>query len=199
MGLVPLCMMPLLLAWPFTEAGRFLVPMVPFVILGAVEGIAAMARAPGPRTWAAALVLAISLPYPVYAIATGRAAAARATHASFDAACAWIANREGADGVVLTRHPGEVFLLTGRKAVAAPDGASVEDVGKLVERFRAAFLLIDDDRFARAPTSPLGKYEGAFPGSAREVFVTRTRPEVKVVQILQKTPSRSADDADGRR
>jgi hypothetical protein len=37
-GLVPLCTLLLLLAWPFTEAGRFLVPLVPFLLVGAVVG-----------------------------------------------------------------------------------------------------------------------------------------------------------------
>ncbi|MDB5352825.1 MAG: hypothetical protein JWN86_4072 [Planctomycetota bacterium] len=38
-GLVPLLTMAMLLAWPFTEAGRFLVPLIPFLIVGAVAGL----------------------------------------------------------------------------------------------------------------------------------------------------------------
>ncbi len=183
MGVVPLGMMALLLVWPFTEAGRFLVPMVPFVIVGAVEGSAAILRSSHLRSWAAGLVLAASLPYPLYAIATGRAAAARASQDSFDSACAWIAAHGEPPGPVLTRHPGEVFLLTGRTATAAPEGASPEDVARLIDQFGVAFLLVDDDRFARAPTSPLGRYANRFPASVREVFVSRTPPVVRVFQM----------------
>ncbi len=39
-GLVPLVTLPLLLVWPFTEAGRFLIPLVPCLLVGAVEGLA---------------------------------------------------------------------------------------------------------------------------------------------------------------
>ncbi len=38
-GLVPGVMMPILLVWPFTEAGRFLIPLIPFVLVGAAEGL----------------------------------------------------------------------------------------------------------------------------------------------------------------
>ena len=37
-GLVPLATLLVLLAWPFTEAGRFLVPLIPCILVGAVEG-----------------------------------------------------------------------------------------------------------------------------------------------------------------
>jgi hypothetical protein len=38
-GLVPLLTLPLLLVWPFTEAGRFLIPLVPCLMVGMVEGL----------------------------------------------------------------------------------------------------------------------------------------------------------------
>jgi hypothetical protein len=47
-GLVPLLTLPLLLVWPFTEAGRFLIPLVPCLLVGAVEGLNGLARL---RTW----------------------------------------------------------------------------------------------------------------------------------------------------
>ena len=39
-GLVPLVTLPLLLVWPFTEAGRFLIPLVPCLLVGMAEGLA---------------------------------------------------------------------------------------------------------------------------------------------------------------
>jgi hypothetical protein len=43
-GLVPLVTLPLLLVWPFTEAGRFLIPLVPCLLVGLVEGLSGLAR-----------------------------------------------------------------------------------------------------------------------------------------------------------
>ena len=38
-SLVAFATLALLLVWPFTEAGRFLVPLVPFLLVGATEGL----------------------------------------------------------------------------------------------------------------------------------------------------------------
>ena len=38
-GLIPLLTLVLLLAWPYTEAGRFLIPLIPCLLVGAVEGL----------------------------------------------------------------------------------------------------------------------------------------------------------------
>ena len=72
-GLVPFATLALLLVWPFTEAGRFLVPLVPFLLVGAVEGLAgpvARITRRRPRTLAAGLVLAATLPYAAYSVAS---------------------------------------------------------------------------------------------------------------------------------
>ena len=76
--LVAFLTLALLLVWPFQEAGRFLVPLVPFLLLGATEGLArlmALAKIKSPRVWAVGVVLMVSVPYPAYAVVTGRAAA----------------------------------------------------------------------------------------------------------------------------
>ena len=41
-ALVPGTTLALLLVWPFTEAGRFLIPLLPFVLVGVTEGIAVL-------------------------------------------------------------------------------------------------------------------------------------------------------------
>ena len=92
-GLVAFTTLALLLVWPFTEAGRFLIPLVPFLLVGATEGLARLMALAGirrPRDWAVGIVLVVSVPYAAYAVVTGRAAAQRRTHADFDAACQWI-------------------------------------------------------------------------------------------------------------
>jgi hypothetical protein len=164
-GLVPAATFPILLVWPFTEAGRFLVPLIPFVLVGALEGLTAL-KPPGGRRRArrgAALVLvAASVPYSVYAVVTDRAAAQRRQHADFDAACAWIARHPFPAGPVLTRHPGEVFWQTGRPALA-PDSDSAAGIDALLDRYGVAYLLVDHQRYARAPTNPLAQYAAARP------------------------------------
>ncbi len=151
-GLTALTTLSLLLIWPFTEAGRFLIPIVPMLLVGATEGIARvinLARLRQPRLWASGIVLATSVPYVAYATATGRAEAQRQTYADFDAACAWIAQQAPRPGPVLTQHPGEVFWQTGRLAVA-PDSPDPEAVDRLIDRLGVSYLLIDEDRYAHA-------------------------------------------------
>ncbi len=97
--LVAFLTLALLLVWPFQEAGRFLVPLVPFLLLGATEGLArlmALAKIKSPRVWAVGVVLMVSVPYPAYAVVTGRAAARRRTHADFD--LAWPMDRQARAG-----------------------------------------------------------------------------------------------------
>ena len=38
-GLIPLLTIALLTIWPYTEAGRFLIPLIPCLLIGAVEGL----------------------------------------------------------------------------------------------------------------------------------------------------------------
>ncbi len=176
-ALATLATLALLLLWPFTEAGRFLIPMVPGLVVGAAEAVGRAARRRGfrrPRTWAAGLVLAASLPYPLYAIASGRAAAARSAHAEFDAACGWIARRADRPGPLLTRYPGEAFWQTGRPGIAPPEGATPAELERLIADRGVAYLLIDAGRFAAATADPLarlvadrpGRYPRAWPPAA---------------------------------
>lgn len=160
-SLSALLTLALLLVWPFTEAGRFLVPLVAMVLIGASEGLAGLFGLIGwsrARPIAVVLVALASVPYPLYAIASRRAEASRATHAEFDSACAWVFRKAGRPGPILSRHPGEVFLRTGRTGLPAPDGADSRAIEELIGRYAVAYLLVDDDRFANAPTSPLGRY-----------------------------------------
>ncbi len=81
-GLVPLATLGILLLWPFTEAGRFLIPLVPFILVGAAHGLTALAgmivrlgnlrmRTLRRRLVAAGLLLAASFPYTLFMLATG--------------------------------------------------------------------------------------------------------------------------------
>jgi hypothetical protein len=165
-GLVGSITLALLIIWPFTEAGRLLFPIIPFLLVGASEGLARIMAIAGlrrPRNWACGIVLAASIPYAAYALATGRAEAQRLTHADFDAACQWITQNATRPGPVLTRHPGEVFWQTGRQAVA-PVPPDPEGIDQLINRFAVAYLLIDEDRYANETSNPLSVYVKQYSG-----------------------------------
>ncbi len=156
-GLIPLLTLPLLLVWPFTEAGRFLVPLVPFVLMGAVEGGASLLGrlgVPRAKLWASRLVLAGSIPYAAYAVVSNRAGAERQLQRDFDAGCAWIASQTEPAGPVMAQHAVDVAWMTGRLGVAIPDGGMAEIVAT-IRRDHVAFFIIDDHRFARSPDNPL--------------------------------------------
>jgi len=128
-GLIPLLTLALLLAWPYTEAGRFLIPLIPCLLVGAVEGLSGLLHLGcGTLRWnmprrrvlfaAALLILLASLPYSGYAIISGRARGRdAAANRDFDTACEWLIDHGARPGPILTRHPGEVFLATGRQAL----------------------------------------------------------------------------------
>lgn len=159
-GLVPFCTLLLLLAWPFTEAGRFLIPLVPFLLVGALEGLSGLFRRlclKHPRRRAAWLILILSLPYPLYAIATRRAEAQRRTHRDFDAACTWIAHSGTTPGPILTHYPADLFWQTGRKAMEAST-QDPKSICRLIDQYGVAYLLIDENPFTNAPADPLSRF-----------------------------------------
>jgi hypothetical protein len=204
-GLTAIVTLALLLVWPFTEAGRFLIPLVPCLLVGAVEGLAALAarlrarvRVGRPRELAAAVVLAASLPYTGYALATNRAEAQRRTHADFDAACAWIAIEGTIAGPVLTRHPGEVYWQTGRKALA-PASDDPEAIVKAVDRWRVAYLLIDAERYANAPANPLFRFIQDHPERVREVWSRDAgRSSIRVYEVVNAPGPRTGGSRNPR-
>jgi hypothetical protein len=197
-GLVAFCTLALLLIWPFTEAGRFLIPLVPCLLVGATEGLAAAARLARvrprrSRVVAAWLLLAVSVPYSVYALATDRAGAQRRGHDGFDAACAWIARSAEAPGPVLTRHPGEVYWRSGRQALS-PTSNDPEAVRSAIERYGVAYLLVDEERYTNAPPSPLGRFVEDHPGRVLEVWSRKTgRSSVTVYAVVPAQPRERSD------
>ncbi len=66
---------------------------------------------------------------------------------------------------MISRHPGEVFLRTGRQGLEVasaerPDleNADPESIARTIAAYHVAFLLIDKERYAYAPASPLEQY-----------------------------------------
>jgi hypothetical protein len=202
-ALVPLLSLGILGLWPYTEAGRLLTPLVPFLLIGMVEGVAGLIgwilrRFPSQvqprqiRFTSACLVLALALPYSCYALATQRARALEASHRDFDAACEWIASRAERPGPVISRHPGEVFWRTGRQGLEVssaerPGDASLDGaaIARMIDEFGVAYLLVDEGRYLRAPATALGRFVAQNPGRVREVFRGATdRSSVVVYEVV---------------
>ena len=190
-GLVAVLTLALLLVWPFEEAGRFLIPLVPFLLLGAVEGLAAVLfkvrRMKHARRTAAWLVLAASLPYSAYALVSGRAVAQRRTHHDFDAACAWLADVPGHHSPVLSRYPGEVYWQTGLLGVTPPSDLTPTALDRLIEEHHVAYVLIDGGRFANAPADPLADLVARDSARFRE---TSRHGSARVYEVIVRAPQK---------
>lgn len=173
-GLVPAVTLALLMVWPFTEAGRFLVPLVPFLLVGAVEGLGPVLSrvVRRPRLAAACLLVALSLPYAAYSVATGRADAQRRTHRAFDAASAWIAREAKRPGPVLCQYPADLSWQTGRQALE-PGKDDPGAIAGLIDRYGVAYLLVEDRPFSHAAADPLGRFVAAQPSRVRLAWGSR--------------------------
>jgi hypothetical protein len=194
-GLVAFGTLLLLVVWPYTEAGRLLIPLIPCILVGAVEGLVVVLPWPRPRPsrrrlFAAGLVLAASLPYSAYASIAGKARATEASQRDFDAACAWLAARADRPGPVLTRHPGEVFWQAGRRALEVATSerpgdadADADAIARVVDDYHVAYLLVDQERYANAPPSPLSRFVARYPDRVREAW---SRPAVVIYEVRQK-------------
>lgn len=198
-GLIGLGTLALLVAWPYTEAGRFLIPLIPALLVGAVEGLSRAGRLLGLRSrlgrkWASRLLLLAALPYTIYATTTADRRIEASRTPAFDAACDWLLDRAERVGPVLTRHPGEVYLLTSRKAVevetserpgaadAAPDA-----VAETIRRHGVVYLLVDADRYAHAVPSPLVRFVVERPKQVREVFHAESGGSlVRVYEVVSR-------------
>ena len=201
-GSIALVSLAMLLVWPYTEAGRFLIPLIPCLIVGAVEGSSRVLRR--MRAWmgrsdrrsrivAACLVLCATLPYTFYAMATAERRLRGEADRGFDSACDWIRTQADRPGPVLTRHPGEVFLRTGRQALEASTSerpgavdADPTEIAELIRRYGVAYLLVDDLRYAGAVASPLARYVEERPEAVRQVVSARDRSgSVRLFEVVR--------------
>jgi hypothetical protein len=204
-GLVPLLTLGLLLTWPYTEAGRFLIPLIPCLLIGAVEGTSGLIRRlkgslglkcsrRRARFVAAVVLLVASIPFTAHLLLSGRSRARDPGTRAFDMACAWIVEHADRPGPILTRHPGEVFLATGRQALevttserASETDASPDAIAQTIANYGVAYLLVDEDRYLNAPPSPLHRFVAVFPHRLRLVW--SSEPEPPVAAIYEVLPS----------
>jgi hypothetical protein len=187
-ALIPLFTIGLLLVWPYSEAGRFLIPLIPCLVIGAVRGLELLGRRASRAARrpvsarrlscrAAWVVLLASLPYPAYAIVSGHARRSDPSHEAFDEACAFLRSPQARPGLVLSRHPGEVFLETGRQGLEVSTAerpgaanADAEAIARTIARYGVAYLLIDEERYINAPESPLRRFVVERPEAVRRVW-----------------------------
>ncbi len=62
-----------------------------------------------------------------------------------------------------------MFWLTGRRSFS-PSSNDPELIDGLIDRYEVAYVLIDEDRYANAQASPLGRYVARHPQRLREVW-----------------------------
>jgi hypothetical protein len=175
-AMVPGATLALLLVWPFTEAGRFLLPLVPFVLLGAAHGIGWLAHRLGlpPRRagrFGALLVLGLSIPYSAYAFVSSRQHESERAHRAFDEACGWVAWQSGRRPV-LVRQSGEAFWLMGRTRPAffPRAEATSDEIARLIEAYDVEFLILDAARYANAAENSLDRYVQDHAPDSERVF-----------------------------
>lgn len=195
-GLIAFITLSLLVLWPFTEAGRFLIPLIPMMLVGLTEGLAYVirqARVKRPRDWAVTILLSISVPYSAYAIINGRAEAQRRIHLDFDRACQWITSQARGSGPILTQYPGEVFWQTGHYTVE-PDSTDPGAIDGLIEQLGVSYLLIDNNRYANAGSNPLQRYVKQYPDRVRLVWGnSHDNLSVQVFEIIRSKPQAQTD------
>ena len=212
-ALIPILTGLIILPWPFTEAGRFLIPLVPCLLVAGVEGLSGPLvllgrwrglkfRPSRVRRIAASLLLAGSLPYSVYATIAGRAKAMEAAQREFDSACEWLVHHGDRPGPILSRHPGEVFWQTGRQGLAVSteerrgeQDASPESIARTIAEYRVAYLLVDRERYSRAARSPLAQFVHAHPYDVRKVWEAG---EVTIYQVLSPRFERAPGEPEHR-
>jgi hypothetical protein len=198
-GLVPLLTLGVLVLWPYTEAGRLLIPLIPFVLIGAVVGIAGATRGflrligaliglSRARTFASCLVLAASIPYSGYMLAMGRARMRDVSQRDFDAACRWLVERADRPGPVLSRHPGDVYWNAGRQGLEVASAERPGDVDApsdaittTLATYRVAYILVDQERYANAPPGPLARFVAERPERVRKVW---QRGSVSIYEVI---------------
>ncbi len=161
----------LLFLWPFTEAGRFLVPLVPALLIIALEGLVVFTswlRLRLSRFKLAILLAVVAFPYSLYAIVTTKAAEERQSHYEVDAACDWIVKFGSQQGPVLSSYPAEVYWQTGCTGIKP--AYTTETILAEIERYQVGYLLVAPNRFASAPDDPLVRLYAEHPEMLRVVW-----------------------------
>lgn len=145
----------ILLVWPFTEAGRFLIPLVPVGLLATLVGsqtvldqlIPNFSKTIQHKNRLAWLLVGLALPFGLYTwLKNVRADPTQVDH-DFNLTCTWISQNLPIKGFIAARHPGDVYWRTGLHADLWPKASSVEEAAADLQRRSLTYLLIDQGRF----------------------------------------------------
>lgn len=154
-GLYLACSLAILVVWPFTEAGRFLIPLVPLNLAALVLGLDRIGLSISwhnrklrfvVRSVPVSIALA-SLPFGLYTGLKAWRTDPVQADASFEAACRWIAGNLPTDAVVASRHPGDVYWRSSRVGVPWPEAKSAEEAASRLSDAGAGFLFVDQGRY----------------------------------------------------
>ncbi|MFM7130431.1 MAG: hypothetical protein ACKO0V_13850 [bacterium] len=149
----------MLIAWPFTEAGRFLIPLVPLVLLAFTSGLVVLAsrlkfspflkntQAERLAPW---LVAALCLPIGLYTWQKQVRGDAQGQDSDFNQACAWVAQNTAPGAIIASRHPGDLYWRSGRAGLVWPESGEIDAAHRALLSQNAAYLLIDSSRYAKA-------------------------------------------------
>lgn len=143
--------MAILLVWPFTEAGRFLIPLVPIGLLGLLAGSQNVLDQFVPKlsnkNRVAWLLAGLAVPFGSYTWLKDVRTQATQADQNFDRTCAWISQNIPDKEFIAARHPGDLYWRTGRQADFWPKVNSVEEAAADLQRRSIGYLLIDQGRF----------------------------------------------------
>ena len=136
-----------------------------------------------------------SLPYSAYTLVTGKARAAEASQRDFDAACDWLATRADRPGPGADPTPGRGLLADRPPGARGPHAerpgdrdADADAIARTIDAYHVAYLLIDQERYANAPPSPLARFVARFPERVRKVWDRET--DRSAVTIYEVEPAR---------
>jgi len=191
-GLYLACSLAILVVWPFTEAGRFLIPLVPLNLAALVLGLdrlgSSIARSSARLRFVVRFVpVSIALaamPFGLYTGLKGWRSDPSRVDANFETACRWIAANLPADAVVASRHPGDVHWRASRVGVPWPEARSAEAAARLLSDVGAGFLFVDEGRYVGDEAPAWLAEDGGGEGAATFRRLAEPAPGMRIFEIV---------------
>ncbi len=191
-GLYLACSLAILVVWPFTEAGRFLIPVVPLNLAALVLGLDRLgmsisrsrARMRGVVRYVPLSIALAAMPFGVYTGSKGWRSDPVQADANFETACRWIAGNLPADAVVASRHPGDVFWRSSRVGVPWPEARSAEAAARLLSDAGVGFLFVDEGRYVGETAPAWLAEDGTGEDAARFRPLAEPAPGMHIYEVV---------------
>src|SRR5262249_48283809 len=95
---------------------------------------------------------------------------------------------------ILCRYPADVFWQTGRRSLE-PGSEDARSIGRLVDRYGVAYLLVEDRPYSNAAADPLARFVSEQAGRVRRVW---GKPGAVIVyEIVSPSTRRASAQAPG--